>query len=286
MRFLVLSGGASKGAFQIGVLKHLVNDLNTSYHGYCGVSVGALNCSFMSQFGDEQEAFNNLFNFWINLDPEHVYKSWCPFGRLSGLYKDSLYNSAPLVKLVKENLDLNKVRSSGKKVSVGAVSLTTGQYRLFTQDDDCFVDAVLASSSFPAAFRPIDIDGEEYTDGGVKHITPLKAAIQLGATEVDVIVCSPENTTTKYDKHSSALSVGLRSLDLMSDQITKADLQIAEMYNVLSLNKLSNKKFIKINVIRPETNLTEDSLNFSHNEIVRMMNIGYDTAMAKYKNVK
>lgn len=284
MKFLVLSGGASKGAFQSGVLDHLINDLNISYDGFCGVSVGALNCSFLCQFKDDKKAIEELKDFWLRIGTENIYKRWFPFGRLSGLWKDSLYDSQPLIDLVHSSLDLNLIRQSGKKCAVGAVSLSSGKYKIFTQDDDFFVDGVLASAAFPAAFKPITIQDEEYTDGGVKHITPLKAAIEMGATEIDVILCSPKATTSTYDKDSNALSIAFRSIELMTDQLMESDLYIANLYNKMSLSHTSDKKFVKINIIRPSFSLTNDSLSFDHDEIVRMMDIGYKEAIKQYNS--
>jgi NTE family protein len=284
MRALVLSGGGVKGAYQIGALKHLINERGLKYDIVCGISVGALNVSFLSMFKDDQEGFAGLLKFWESLDSSKIYKRWFPFGKLHALWKKSLYNSQPLIDLMHSSIDINKVRTSGKKVAVGAVSLDTGDYRLFTEKDDCFIDGVLASSSFPSGLKPIEIDKQLWTDGGVKHITPLKAAIDLGADEVDMIICSPIKTTNKYDKNSKTIGLAQRTIDLMTDQIIEADIQIANMYNKLVLSGVcSNKRFVKINSIRPDFDLIDDSLRFNNAEINRMIDIGYQDAIVKYK---
>ena len=281
MRALVLSGGGCKGAFQVGALKHLIKELGFSYDILCGTSVGALNCSFLSLYTKENDlnGLDSLTNFWMQVDNKQIFKRHFPFGKLHALWMNSIYNSQPLIDLMHKSIDINKVRASGKKISVGAVSLTNGNYRSFTQDDDCFVDGVLASSSFPSAFKPIEIDGELYSDGGIKHITSLGEAIKLGATEVDLIICSPEHSTAIFDKKSATLTVALRSVDLMTDEIIDADLKKAQLYNQLALSNLEyNKRYVKINIIRPDVDLIEDSLSFNQVDIRRMMSIGYDQA--------
>lgn len=279
MRALVLSGGGVKGAYQVGALQYLILNRNHTYDILCGVSVGALNIAVLSMFSNENVGANTLLKFWKELDQSKIYKRWFPFGKLHALWEKSLYNSQPLINLVHENVDLDIIRSVGKKVAVGAVSLNTGEYRLFTEKDDCFIDGVLASSSFPGFLSPILIDNQLWTDGGVKHITPLKAAIDLGATEIDMILCSPSIDTSKYDNNSKTISLALRTIDLMTDQIVDADLKMADQYNKLvSAGLCSDKKIIKINIIRPKYDLIDDSLRFNNEDIVNMIEVGYSDA--------
>jgi len=282
MRALVLSGGGVKGAYQVGALKNLVQERGYSYDILCGISVGALNCSFLSLFNKEQEseAVDKLSNFWQTINNNTIFKRWFPFGRVHALWLQSLYNSQPLIDLIRSEIDVKKVRATERKVAVGATSLTTGKFRVFTQDDDAFADGVLASSSFPSGLKPIMIGDELYTDGGVKHITPLAQAIKLGADEIDMVICSPAMTTAKYNNGSNTITLALRTIDLMTDEIITADLKLAQLYNKLAkLDPLSNKKFVKINLIRPDHDLTEDSLNFDHDSIMSMIKQGYEDAV-------
>ena len=52
MKALVLSGGGVHGAFQVGVLKQLAKKYpqNFKYQIYSGISVGALNASWLAQY--------------------------------------------------------------------------------------------------------------------------------------------------------------------------------------------------------------------------------------------
>ena len=285
MKALVLSGGGAKGCFQAAALRYIMGELKISYDILTGISVGAINSSFLSMFSKEQndEAINKLLDFWMNLDNHQVYKKWFPFRELHALWLSSLYNSDPLIDLIKSKIDLNKIRSSGKQIAVGAVSLTTGKYKTFTQNDDNFVDGILASSSFPAGLKPIKINNELYTDGGVKHITALNEAIQMGADEIDIILCSPEIPSATYNENSNALKLALRAIDLMTDEIIDSDLKILLMYNkIVALDPNCGKRIIKINIIRPDIDLTDDSLDFSPDKIKEMMDIGYQMAKSKY----
>jgi len=272
MRALVLSGGGAKGAYQVGALKHMLGELKINYNAFCGVSVGALNSAYLSMFksGEEELAYSELESLWNRVDTDKIYKRWFPFGRLHGLWSSSLYNSKPF--------------TSGKLAAVGAVSLTTGTYRVFHQDYPDFPKAVAASSSFPGMLIPIEMEGELWSDGGIKEITPLKAAISLGATEVDIIITSPKSNTKPFPEKPNAISVLLRTLDLMSDEIIENDLDKALLYNDMVVKGAAppGKRFIKFNIIRPHTNLTEDSLDFSPEKLQEMKNIGYSDAKSAY----
>lgn len=284
MRALVLSGGGSKGAYQVGALKYLLGELNLVYDIFCGVSVGAINSSFLSQFptGQEKTSIELLSNFWDNITTASVYKRWFPFGRWHALWKNSFYDSSPLHNLIRSNLDLNKIRESGKQVSVGTVSLSSGKYTTFTQDSDYFIDAVIASASFPGMLTPVKFMNHYWIDGGVKEISPIKEAIRLGATDIDVVMTSPEMRVKHFIEKPTTIDVLKRCLDLSTDKIMSNDIEKAEMYNILAKNGNSDKKTIEIKIIRPQFNLVDDLLNFDSDKIKEMMKKGYDNAKCKF----
>jgi NTE family protein len=285
MKALVLSGGGSKGAYQVGALKYILGELKISYDAFCGISVGAINSAFLGQFtyGEEQLSINELCKLWSRVETKKIYKRWFPFGILHGFWLPSLKNSRPLLNWIESELDINKVRNSGKIVKVGAVSLNTGEYKLFDQNYADFHKAVAASSSFPGYLIPIEIENQIWSDGGIKEITPLQAAIDLGADEIDVIITSPEYDISTFDKKPNAINVLKRTLDLMSDEIMANDIDKALLYNKLvKANLASDKRYIKLNIIRPEKVLIDDSLDFSPSKIKEMMDIGYSMAKSKY----
>lgn len=55
------------------------------------------------------------------------------------------------------------------------------------------VTGALASAAMPGIFQAYQLGAEHYVDGGVREIVPVRAAIQLGATEVIAIACSTQN---------------------------------------------------------------------------------------------
>jgi NTE family protein len=272
MRALVLSGGGSKGAYELGALEHLCGDLGRSYDAVCGVSVGAINAAFLCQYevGLDALAVHDLGNLWETMGST-VYKEWFG-GLLATLWKPSVYNSAPLRMRIKSVISTKRVNSSGRKLRIGATCLDDGQYRVFDETYSDIPTAVLASSAFPAMLTPVELEGKLWSDGGVRDITPLGSAIELGADVIDVIVCSPE-LPGNFRKAPRAIDIAMRAIDLMSDEINDNDLSLAKMNN-----SVDGKRIVKINVIRPVTNLIDNCLDFSPSEIKRMRAVGLEDA--------
>lgn len=269
MRALVLSGGGARGAYQVGAIKHLLGDLHINYDVFCGISVGALNASYLSMFpaGHEQDAIAGLAAVWSGVDNDRIFKNWCPFGKLSLLWKPSIYDSQPLQDLVSSILDRQLLSSSNKILRVGAVSLNTNEYRVWSEKDPDIVKAVIASSAFPAMFKPVEIDGQMWTDGGVREVTPLREAINLGATTIDVVTCSPSHETTiRTDKKLNVVDVVPRVIEAMSAEIVSNDL-------------MSCEDLVDIRILSPSRTLLNNPLDFDPTKIEENMKLGYEEAL-------
>lgn len=285
MRALVLSGGGSAGSWQVGAIGYLVKDLGLTYDCFAGVSVGALNASYLAMYAtsDIKNGYESLFNLWYNIQDSTVKKNWCPFRELTGLWKDSVYNSQPLIDLIHNDIDVSKIRAAGNKVAVSAVQASTGKYITFTQDNDNLSDGVLASSAFPMGLCPITIDGYKYVDGGVRHSLPIKEAIQMGATDLDVIICGPRMPTTNFDD-VDAVTMGLRCFDYMTDQMIISDLKMAFMYNKLvSAGLAPDKKLLNIKIIQPKADLPNSTLTFDNATMRNLLEQGYLEAKSQYQ---
>jgi NTE family protein len=280
MKALVLSGGGVKGAHSVGMLRHILGELKVKYDIFCGVSVGAINCAFLAQYptGAEVEASAKLTELWDNLSTKDIYKRWPFWGRIAGIWKPSIYDSSPLSDLLRTHIDINKIRESGKHVTVGTVSITSGKYTIFDHLSDHFLDAVIASASFPGMLTPVSFLGQLWTDGGIKEQSSIMKAIELGAHTVDVVITSPQTRINHFLKKPNSAQVLKRSFDLATDKITSNDIEKSDFYNRM----ISDGKPVHINILRPDYNLTEDVLDFDPAKIKEMMEKGYIDAKHKY----
>lgn len=285
MRGLVLSGGGAKGAFQVGVLRKWLGEEKQEYDILCGVSVGALNTAFLAMFGVglAGTSYTGLKQLWDGICTASIYRKWPFWGEVAALWKPAVYDSSPLQTLVRTRLDVERVRSSGKKLRVGAVDLESGDYRTFGEDYRHIQEAVIASSAFPAMLLPAWLEGSRWTDGGVRTVTPLRAAVELGATEIDCVLCASENQAVELPAKPNALWVAERSIDLMGDQIVADDFEATAKVNRIVMAGIKmpwwarERKEIPLRLVRPKTSLGA-SLDFSPDKIKGMMERGYEDA--------
>ena len=188
MTALVLAGGSTRGAVQIGMLQVLAE------HGFIpdriyGSSVGAINgVGFAAD--PTREGVERMTQMWLGLQREDIY----PQGRLHGpwLYlqqRDSVFANSGLRSIVERGFPYERLEEAVIPVEVVATSMTDGGERWFTYGPA--VEAVLASAAMPAIFPPVEINGERYVDGGVVDNVPLQRAIDAGATRIVVLLCSP-----------------------------------------------------------------------------------------------
>jgi predicted acylesterase/phospholipase RssA len=278
MRALVQSGGAVKGAYQVGVLKKWMFDDGLDYDIFCGVSVGSINSAYLAQFpgGEPAASWTKLRGLWDRVRNENIWKNWC-LGKVSALWKPSILNTEPLLEWIQNELDVKAIKSSGKKLRVGVVSWKTGEYKIVTELDDDLAKWVSASSSFPVFMLPIEIGGQLWGDGGLRSVTPLGEAIRSGADEIDVIMCSNPDRPSDWHGKAAVPDYVLQTLNIMGDEIVLADLQVCGLKNDLAeLNPKYRK--VKIRVVMPSEGLTDDSLDFDPESIKRMIEIGYKDA--------
>ena len=188
MRAVVLSGGGSKGAYEIGVWKAL-RKLQISYDIVTGTSVGALNAAFMVQ----KDYFKGLL-MWYNLKSEMVYdasmkiktnKDFLKYTKKiiedKGLAVDNLEMT------VKKYLNTKKIYKSNVDLGIVTVKVPGLEPVELTKKDipsDKLADYLVASASCFPAFPAKKIDGSSYIDGGFYDNLPINLAISMGASEV------------------------------------------------------------------------------------------------------
>lgn len=105
-----------------------------------------------------------------------------------------------------------------------ATDLTNGKEKIFTSGP--LRTAVLASSSIPGIFPPVNISGTLYNDGGAVNTTPINGIKKMGAEFV--IACDVKSKLTECHKFEKAKDVVARynyiaGLLLHEKQIKDAD---------------------------------------------------------------
>jgi len=210
---LVLQGGGALGAYQAGVYESLAA-MEQVPDWVAGISIGAINAaliagnvperrverlrefwegvssspfaapalpSALNQLDGARDAVNETnatmaMLFGVNgfFTPRIPAAPFQPPGTLAAI---SYYDTEPLKKTLERLIDFDLLNSDRVRCSVGAVSITTGNFKYFdTRHRGQVIDArhIMASGALPPGFPPIEIDGEFYWDGGLVSNTPLQ----------------------------------------------------------------------------------------------------------------
>ena len=287
MRALVLSGGGANGAWQAGVIQYLMEQ-GYQYPIVCGVSVGALNGAMLCEYplGQERAAAERVLQQWKATSTNSIYKKWwCNLlpAPLGIFLKGSAYNTEPLQNIVRSELNVEAVRTSGKHFVVGAVRWgATSDYQTFDHNFHDLPSAILASSAMPIFFEDVKIGDGWYTDGGLRDVTPILAAIKAGATHIDVVSCSTGHLTNGPER-PKGLDKLLRSFSIAIDEIDRSDFEITRHINarVLLGDPEAERKGWRVVDIRrmsPENDLG-DSLDFSSAKNLAQIGAGYAQAV-------
>ena len=181
----VLSGGASLGAVQAGMLRALY-ERGVQPDLIVGTSAGALNGAFIASRPPSPATARDLAQLWRGVSRWDVF----PLNPLTGFFgffgaRDHLVSDRGLRKLVAENLELKKLEESPIPLHVITTDLLSGRELRLSRGDA--LDAVIASAAIPGVFPAVEWGGRLLIDGGVANNTPIVDAIELGAERVYVL---------------------------------------------------------------------------------------------------
>lgn len=252
---LVLSGGSSKGALQIGILQYLKNKYKDDFSptNYYGISTGALTAFMAAQdqldiLEKEYRKIKNFSSFFsgslLNL-PSTIL-----------LGKDALFGNEKLFKLINDNLDVNLINSKKRNVFVGTTCLQAGQYKLFDHNHKDFNKAILASTAIPLVFEPVIIDGLQYVDGGLIHQVPLQDAIDAGCRNILVVLTTVRQLAPQSILYDSGLSILGRTLDITYNSLYNRDVDIADEFSFVLHGD------IIVDIIAPKINYIKGTIDF------------------------
>jgi len=183
---LAISGGGSKGAWGIGLLKGW-SDLGDmpNFGLVTGISTGALIAPYAFLGG---EYIDVIANFYTNATDNDIFRK----KRLSRIIagSDSVASSLPLQRLIEENIDgefLKKIaeeHKKGRRLYIGTTNLDAKRLVIWNMGHiaeigderalELFQKIILASASMPVAMNPIyfsvEANGKVYdemhVDGG------------------------------------------------------------------------------------------------------------------------
>ena len=240
---LVLEGGASRTVFSCGVMDVLLS--NKIYADYViGTSAGiAYGTSYASkQIGRNRQVAVKYMSDKRYMGAKHLLN---PKNR-SYYNLDFVFSDIPNKEVL---FDFEEFSKFPGDVIATVTSLRTGEveYLPVTAEDKGFT-VLRASCALPIMFKPIEIEGKKYLDGGVGDPIPYKKALADGCDKIIVILTREEG----YRKESDGSEKLVKLLYGRHPELVNTFLKRAQIYNdsIDALEKLQKEG--KALVIRPE----------------------------------
>ena len=202
MKGLVLEGGGTKGAYQIGAYRAL-RELGMEFKGVAGTSIGALNGAYIVQdnidimeeiwtkhnythfMNIDEETYNNVKN--VDFTPKNMNMV---ISLINKARKNEGIDISPLRNLIESTLTEDTLRKSNKDFGLVTV-MWDGKIiprPMFLQDipKGKLVDYLIASSSLPI-FKLDQLDDKLFLDGMFHNNLPVSLLKEKGYEDIVVI---------------------------------------------------------------------------------------------------
>jgi NTE family protein len=322
---LVISGGGSKGAFAVGVVKYIFENTDIKFDMVCGTSTGALMTPLVAT--KELPLMEQIYT--TKSTPDIVDTTRVGKRFLNG--SNSIFDGTPLVRLAQETYTqarYNKILQSGVDIFINTVCLQTQKVVVFSNKDmplagqeydvikitdkDELIRAIIASASQPFFMSPIEINTpnnllRQYVDGGLREYLSIQLAIDNGATEIYAVALSPKDYVSVEKPLTDLIEILKTSVDIFSTDVGVSDIRIPQLYEVKAKmkdsgmtdtqieslfntngdNPFQNKKHINIHIIRPVLKLKGGmgGLEFVPADMMEMKINGETTAKKYFEDL-
>src|SRR6266513_2121567 len=216
----VLSGGASLGALQVGMLEALY-ERGITPDFLVGTSVGALNAAFVASRPQSAQTARELGRVWRSLQREDVFpvSMSALVGGVCGR-RDHLVPDRELRRLTRKYVEFNDLADAAIPLHLIAFDLLDGRELLLSEGPA--VDAITASASIPGIFPPVAIGERRLIDGGVVNNTPISHAVELGAERIYILPTqAPHDRPTRIP--TCALDAAIQGVHLLVGSRVEAD---------------------------------------------------------------
>lgn len=185
----VLSGGAARGAVQVGMMQSLI-EAGIIPVGLVGTSVGALNAAFIGWKPDADRA-HELADRWLRLQTKDIFPggNWTRLAHLAQRHA-YLFSSEALRSLIESWIPVSRLEELSTPVRVTTTPLASAAATYH----DCgpIEQLLLASAAVPGVFAPVHLTDpaghrSPHVDGGVADLVPVAGATALRPTRVFVL---------------------------------------------------------------------------------------------------
>ena len=209
---IAFSGGGARGAAHCGALQAL-HEYGIKPDVVSGTSVGSIVATLYSAgFTPKQmiELFQGL-NFFKDIVAPSVPKG-------------GLFDSKPLLELIRKNLTYTRLEELPIPTYLVASDLEHGVPKVFSKGE--IAPRVVASCSIPVIFRPMNINGIHYVDGGAFITLPVSVL----RDKCETVIALNLNHLEEDKYQDNLVSVAYRSFMMMMVSNTAPDIEQADIF--------------------------------------------------------
>jgi len=254
---LVLQGGGALGSYQAGAYQALCHfDFEPEW--IAGISIGAINAAIIAGNAREKRV-GRLKEFWEMVSAPVPWNPITKSDRGRSLFNEtsaaliatfgvpgfftprfppaplwpqgspqseSYYDTAPLQKTLERLVDFDRINDLKTRLSVGVVSVTTGNFRYFDNVEfkklgkKIGPEHIMASAALPPGFPSIVIEGEHFWDGGIASNTPLDYVLDEGGRN-DLLIFQVDLFSARGPLPVSLLDAAEREKDIRFSSRTR-----------------------------------------------------------------
>jgi NTE family protein len=149
-----------------------------------------------------------------------IMGSWfAPAGSVGAI---SYYETTQLRSTLERLVDFDRINSGAIRFTVGAVNVRSGNLVCFdTETHRIGPDHVMASGALPPGFPPVEIEGEQYWDGGLVSNTPLEWIVE-SAPRQDTLAFQVDLWSARGDFPRDLAEVETRRKEIIYSSRTRA----------------------------------------------------------------
>jgi NTE family protein len=256
-RVLVLQGGGALGSYQAGAYQALCHhDFEPEW--IAGISIGAINAAIIAG-NPREKRVERLKEFWELVSSPVPWNPVMSSDRGRSLFNEtsaaliatfgvpgfftprfppaplwpqgsrqsqSYYDTTPLRATLERLVDFDRINDLKARLSVGAVSVTTGNFKYFDNFEfkksgkQIGPEHIMASAALPPGFPSVEIEGEHFWDGGIASNTPLDYVLDEKVTN-DLLIFQIDLFSARGPLPISLLDAAEREKDIRFSSRTR-----------------------------------------------------------------
>lgn len=217
----VLSGGASLGAIQVGML-HALYERRITPDLLVGTSVGALNASFIASRPQAPATAAELAAVWGSVERGDAFP--LSLGTMvSGMLgrREHLVSTRGLRKIIRRHVQFDDLADASIPLHLVAFDVAAGDEVVLSEG--AALEAIVASCSIPGIFPRVPIGDKLLIDAGVVNNTPIRHAVELEAERIYVLP-TLEPSRTEPPVHRTALDAAIYGLGVLLGSHLEAEI--------------------------------------------------------------